>query len=95
MAEITPDIGHALSRPDQRRNRQQPYLISTGVLPLIVSPEMTQRSSRKDSGKKWRRTMSNEKGMTGARRTKTRSLEIGHLVIDFGFRHSLASPLAS
>jgi hypothetical protein len=31
----------------------------------------------------------------GARMTKTRSLEIGHLVIDFGFRHSLASPLAS
>jgi hypothetical protein len=28
MAEITLDIAHALSRPDQHRNRQQPYLIS-------------------------------------------------------------------
>jgi hypothetical protein len=29
MAEIPSDIGHALSRLDQHRNRQQPYLIST------------------------------------------------------------------
>jgi hypothetical protein len=30
MAKITLDFGHALSRLDQHRNRQQPYLISTG-----------------------------------------------------------------
>jgi hypothetical protein len=30
MAKITLDLGHALSRLDQHRNRQQPYLISTG-----------------------------------------------------------------
>jgi hypothetical protein len=46
MAKITLDIGHALSRPDQHRNRLQLYLISFG-LPLILSPEIARRSSQK------------------------------------------------
>lgn len=32
MAKITSDLGHALSRPDQHRNRLQLYLKSTGFL---------------------------------------------------------------
>jgi hypothetical protein len=35
MAEIPSDIGHALSRLDQHRNRRQLFLISTPVLSLI------------------------------------------------------------
>jgi hypothetical protein len=34
MAKIASDIGHALSRPDQHRNRLQLYLLSIGF-PLI------------------------------------------------------------
>src|SRR5438094_4741579 len=49
MAEITLDTSHALSRPDQHRNRQQLFVISTcGFRPLIVSPETGERSSRKN-----------------------------------------------
>jgi hypothetical protein len=51
MAGITLDTSHALSRPDQHRNRQQLSLISTcGFRPLIVSPETGERSSRKKYG---------------------------------------------
>jgi hypothetical protein len=47
MAEINLDIGHALSRQDQRQNRRQPYFY-IAVLPLILSPEIARRSSQKN-----------------------------------------------
>src|SRR5437868_13569764 len=44
MTEINLDIGHALSREDQRRNRRQSYLCRS-LFPL--SPEIARRSSQK------------------------------------------------
>jgi len=46
MAEINLDIGHALSREDQRQNRRNPVLCRS-LLPLILSPEIALRSSQK------------------------------------------------
>jgi hypothetical protein len=44
MTKINLDIGHALSREDQRRNRRQSYLCRN-LSPL--SPEIAQRGSQK------------------------------------------------
>jgi hypothetical protein len=35
MAEINLDIGHALSREDQRQNRRNPVLCRSLLLPLV------------------------------------------------------------
>jgi hypothetical protein len=35
MAEINLDVGHALSREDQRQNRRNPVLCRSLLLPLI------------------------------------------------------------
>jgi hypothetical protein len=45
MTKINLDIGHALSREDQRRNRRQPYFMSHSLSPL--SPEIARRGSQK------------------------------------------------
>jgi len=48
MAKINLDIGHALSREDQRQNRRNPCFISAVFFVLILSPEMARRSSQKN-----------------------------------------------
>jgi hypothetical protein len=47
MAEILSDIGHALSRLDQHRNRQQLYLISTGSSSYSFSGNRAAKFSKK------------------------------------------------
>jgi hypothetical protein len=47
MAEIPSDIGHALSRLGQHRNRQQPYLISTGSTSYSFSGNRAPKFSKK------------------------------------------------
>jgi len=47
MAKINLDIGHALSREDQRQNRRQLLFYIASFLPLILSPEIARRSSQK------------------------------------------------
>jgi len=42
MTKINLDIGHALSREDQRRNRRQPYLCL-----FHLSPEIARQGSQK------------------------------------------------
>jgi hypothetical protein len=47
MVEIPSDIGHALSRLDQHRNRQQLYLISTGSFSYSFSGNRAAKFSKK------------------------------------------------
>jgi len=46
MAEINLDIGHALSREDQRQNRRNLSYVAAFFL-LCLSPEFARRSSQK------------------------------------------------
>jgi hypothetical protein len=47
MAKINLDIGHALSREDQRQNRRNLNFVSQPFFPLCFSPETARRSSQK------------------------------------------------
>jgi len=55
MVKITWDLGHALSRLDQHRNRRQPYLISTRFFFLFFL-----RKSRGEVLKKFNGTFKTE-----------------------------------
>ena len=47
MAKINLDIGHALSREDQRQNRRNLNFVSQPFFPLCFSPESARRSFQK------------------------------------------------
>jgi hypothetical protein len=51
MAEINLDIGHALSREDQRQNRRQPYFISQSPSSYSFSGNRAAKFSKKICGR--------------------------------------------